>query len=1015
MNVSSERSSEVRLGLVLYGGVSLAIYIYGVSQEFFRAVRGRDVFKLIKALTDSDIVVDIISGTSAGGINGIFLAYALCNEREFSNCAGLWRREGDIAKLLHSPTLSPEKTKSLLDSEEFYQSKLEAAFYSMRPCRQDTKEERSEFNELDLFITGTDLDGTAYTCFDTEGHAIDVKDHRTVFVLKHREGRKTPFDTGPDSANGATTNKALAKLARITSCFPAAFQSVHVDAGPLEDGKVDGKLRLWGDFEKESYFLDGGVLDNKPFTHTIKEIFYRMADRKVDRKLFYVEPDPEHFESTKQANEPNIIQTVTRSLVSIPGYESISDDLKLLTAHNDRVERFWRFVSCLKDRPHELPAKTEAFVQKMMNCWNGGPNDEPQDVADTKPCLYAQSRLITISERVVQGVLRKNGKKVLLEGEECKAAGQLYKTFDQWPESAELILCNFDVYFRLRRLFNVLYSCPDPTSGSGGEGKLRKKVLYSIGRQIKLLEIVQWAMERLVDEGPFQWRNRTAKQIWMEVYKAFQHLLNVAGEEGNILPQGYSQSWVETEPEAWLDQGDLTKFNNALRDRVQEIINLLKDNPDELTPPPHFESLLKQTDFCESRMLEYLFAQAAAKKQTEEPFNFLEYYVQFINLDAQIFPLEAFADLREKDRIETVRISPRDACKGFSNVEPKNKVSGDVLHHFGGFLKRSWRSNDILWGRLDGVCQLVETLLKPERLKETLGDPDFFQALKDRFKTDLNPAVLFPHSHEETHKTLSDGLDKLDKVVSSYGGGNQADENAEKEFNEFLELLIEASQLEILHEDLPKVIEDAISEQAEWNRYRTMKKKILPDEPPEYDPEKGSFFQPGEGDLDPLVVTVASEELARKAIQRINEDKCDVKAAALRPKDTPLGKFFSEKYKVGEESVFKDIPPNVLLDILSTLLLVLRNSLLGISKTYGEKVQKNILYKLANTFLWSFRVSVQFMKQQSLKRNMVIVLLIAAAILFLFGVVLGWTKAFFTVAIIMLALLLVSAVLKFTS
>ena len=34
-----EFSHEHRLGLVLYGRVSLAIYIYGVADEFFRVVR----------------------------------------------------------------------------------------------------------------------------------------------------------------------------------------------------------------------------------------------------------------------------------------------------------------------------------------------------------------------------------------------------------------------------------------------------------------------------------------------------------------------------------------------------------------------------------------------------------------------------------------------------------------------------------------------------------------------------------------------------------------------------------------------------------------------------------------------------------------------------------------------------------------------------------------------------------------------------------------------------------------
>ena len=103
-SVVEEKSREVRLGLVMYGGVSLAIYINGVAHEFFRAVRGQGIYRLVKALTDSDIVVDIISGTSAGGINGILLGYALCNKKDFGSSASLWREYGDIAKLLRSPT-----------------------------------------------------------------------------------------------------------------------------------------------------------------------------------------------------------------------------------------------------------------------------------------------------------------------------------------------------------------------------------------------------------------------------------------------------------------------------------------------------------------------------------------------------------------------------------------------------------------------------------------------------------------------------------------------------------------------------------------------------------------------------------------------------------------------------------------------------------------------------------------------------------------------------------------------
>ena len=90
------KEPELRLGLVLYGGVSLAVYIYGVVVEVQRLLQASARFEggigsgrrrdrveggYAKALSRRRAYrgtsVDIISGTSAGGINGILLAKAL--------------------------------------------------------------------------------------------------------------------------------------------------------------------------------------------------------------------------------------------------------------------------------------------------------------------------------------------------------------------------------------------------------------------------------------------------------------------------------------------------------------------------------------------------------------------------------------------------------------------------------------------------------------------------------------------------------------------------------------------------------------------------------------------------------------------------------------------------------------------------------------------------------------------------------------------------------------------------
>src|SRR5215218_8082947 len=129
-----DATNEVRFAVVLYGGVSLAIYMNGITQELLQLVRatapapGDDgrlwwddddltgagpVYRKLGQLLDRNavgtasgpvrtrFVVDIITGTSAGGINGVFLAKALASDRDISALNDLWVEEGDIERLLN--------------------------------------------------------------------------------------------------------------------------------------------------------------------------------------------------------------------------------------------------------------------------------------------------------------------------------------------------------------------------------------------------------------------------------------------------------------------------------------------------------------------------------------------------------------------------------------------------------------------------------------------------------------------------------------------------------------------------------------------------------------------------------------------------------------------------------------------------------------------------------------------------------------------------------------------------
>jgi hypothetical protein len=110
--VGALREKELRIALVCFGGVSLAIYMHGISKEILKLVRASSAlhrisdrnqrlaasfadgvdesdteydteefyFNLLRDIgrhTELRVVVDIVAGASAGGINGAMLARAI--------------------------------------------------------------------------------------------------------------------------------------------------------------------------------------------------------------------------------------------------------------------------------------------------------------------------------------------------------------------------------------------------------------------------------------------------------------------------------------------------------------------------------------------------------------------------------------------------------------------------------------------------------------------------------------------------------------------------------------------------------------------------------------------------------------------------------------------------------------------------------------------------------------------------------------------------------------------------
>ena len=446
---------EVRFAVVMYGGVSLAIYINGVAQELLRMVKAtapsddservarefdpkddepstQAVYRKLSYLIDDPVnrddfknalavdkkaaaswqpkgdipvrfMVDVLAGTSAGGINSIYLAKALANDQKIDKLKNLWVTEGDIhslindAQSLKDTNLSRQQPPhSLLNSQRMYLRLLEA-------LDGMDKEEKEKFpakirsplvDELDLYITATDIRGLALPVRLAESLVYERR-HKNVFHFKYM----TPSATGSEANEfRQELNPFLAFAARTTSSFPFAFEPVRLaDIRDLLDYseehrrekdqfKPDSKLlkRFFQEnltheveFGSVGYdmrsFADGGYLDNKPFSYATGTLMRRTPNFPVDRKLIYIEPSPEHPERDVQPNEqPDAIQNVLAAL-DLPRYETIREDIQLVLERNrliDRVNRLTRFIErdieTYEDRVERVASKMKAADPKQQ-------------------------------------------------------------------------------------------------------------------------------------------------------------------------------------------------------------------------------------------------------------------------------------------------------------------------------------------------------------------------------------------------------------------------------------------------------------------------------------------------------------------------------------------------------------------------------------------------------------------------------------------------------------------------
>jgi patatin-related protein len=685
---------ELRLALVCYGGVSLAIYMHGITKELEKLARASSrlidaggenpyppdksehaYFNALRRKAARDgfhtrVVIDIISGTSAGGINGVCLAKAIALDAPQDGLRDLWLTKGAILKLLARwPKLPPLAGNRMLKW-------LGGAFGEMDGKGQGTL--MPPGLTMDLFVTTTDINGYTRQIPIADPPAINTVVNKHVFEFHDRDGVGN-LDS--------THNPALAFAARATSCFPGAFPATaladiqHEQARQQFPAEFCRVYELAGSPVDLTFFVDGGVLDNFPFKHAVRAVAGKPAATQVDRRLLFIEPDPAAPGPGPDGSTPGFRATIWAGLSKLPRRQPIGDALDELMAYNTRVRRVKQMIGAVED---EVLATVAPLLPLDYAAANQAANAGAITASTFGFQAYLRLKLLSVAEGIATSVCRVSNypptsthalfvRQSLLAW--ADAAG-LLKTVGDPSDEQRQFLRTFDLGYGRRRLAFVI-----------------GRVNHFYGK---------------ADREPLN----VLKHRLYELIAELGGVLETPDAKA-FLPQAVDRIFGQERLAPYLAGWRVSEFLQTVRPEIDELRSTLGSTIDRALD-----------GFGERAYAE--LERLTAELPPDVAADIKGHYLGFPYWDSTTYPARALSDVAELDEVQVVRVSPLDTHRLTDGKPAKAaaKLHGVALGHFGAFFRRSWRENDYLWGRLDGA----------ERLLWLLGD-ESDESAREAFRT----------------------------------------------------------------------------------------------------------------------------------------------------------------------------------------------------------------------------------------------------------------------------------------
>jgi patatin-related protein len=806
---------EVRIGAVLYGGVSLCIYINGVSQELLRLVEAtakdavdfsgtRELYRKLAMLSSQDagkdpvkkwnglaktggqrrrFIIDALSGTSAGGINAVFLAKALAKGQSLEGTKAFWIEEGGIERLINDsescqniePKLKLDKhPASLLNSRRMYGLLLNAL---NQMDDASGKPKPALVQEVDLYITATDLDGRKIS-IPLADQVVAEKDYHQAFHFSFQDGSRAGSpDDGPGKAEGdfdQDWNPYLAFAARCTSAFPIAFEPMrgqdaqdqlesqnkagfseegwkrflrkNVRFGKDEDGAAESATSEEKNPKPDGFrnrsFGDGGILDNKPFAYIMESLASRTSAPMVERKLIYVDPSPENPEAKAAAEKPDVLAYGLKALTGLPAYEGIRDDINGIIDRNRLIDKVNRITGGIAEDLSALHIMSEADNPELRDPdWE---NKGLREMLEERKIAYGgyhRLKILLLTEEWTGAIAKALDWQdhpwrlsVLRELFRAWRAGKYSLMSGEGRPTENKFLCDFDFSFRKRRLSFVLEKADAlfrldskatvilgkdakklPENEASAGWKDFKQEIRRIKQGLKnARENLQKEESKLFNDdgvsGLAALLERFRKEF-LETYQSEEPVGPRADAGANARDDSGALNGMKSKPEK-TRKSDLERFFTDSGSGKQLVATL-----DELMVK--MQAKLKGVFSRNSaRCRESVGAGEAGEEGGAGALHPLarkalrKFYVDFDHFDMVLFPLTFCTEMGEGSRVAVHRISPMNLIVDGANGKiSRPELAGESFGHFGAFLQKGWRRNDLLWGRLDAVEKFIDMLL----------------------------------------------------------------------------------------------------------------------------------------------------------------------------------------------------------------------------------------------------------------------------------------------------------------